>query len=166
MSRLSRARCIRVAGIPSHGFTMLELLVVLVVAAIAASVAGVGGQSFMERSRYHQAVRESASLLNQARALSVREGRQIAVIYQPEARKLVVDGQLSLSLPAALQVQWTAAERNPKAAPTEGEQIFVFNADGGARGGSLAVMRGGQGVLFRVNWLLGTVEQALAAAPS
>lgn len=154
------------AGAKSRGFTLLELLVVLVVAAIAVSVVGVAGQSFMDRSRYHQTVRNVASQLHQARSLSVREGRTIAVTYQPEIRKLLIDGRLSLEIPASVLLQWDIIERSSKVAPAPNAPIFVFNADGGARGGRLAVLRSGQGVVFRVNWLLGTVEQADAATPS
>lgn len=164
--RMKRRLRVGSSGSLSHGFTLLELLVVLVVAAIAVSVVGVGGQSFMERSRYHQTVRDVASQLQQARALSVREGRSVAVTYQPEIRKLLIDGRLYLDIPATLLVQWDAIERSTKAASGPGVPLFVFNADGGARGGRLAVLRGGNGVVFRVNWLLGTVEQAAAVAPS
>ena len=164
MMRRLRVRC---ASQASRGFTLLELLVVLVVASIAASVVGVGGQSFMERSRYHQTVRDIANQLQQARALSVREGRSVVVTYQPEVRKLLVDDRLYLDIPSALQVQWDALERGSTGvASGSGIPLFVFNPDGGARGGRLAVLRGGQGLAFRVNWLLGTVEQAAAVAPS
>ncbi|MBV7428778.1 GspH/FimT family pseudopilin [Acidovorax sp. sif0715] len=153
-----------------QGFTLLEMLVVLVLAAITVSVVGAGGQAYMERSRYSQVVRDVSSQLNKARALSVQEGRPVTVTYQPEIRRLVVDGRLTLDVPGPLLVQWEAIERNPKstkaAAGAAGEPIFVFSADGGARGGRLAVLRGGQGVTFRVNWLLGTVEQATTVAPS
>jgi general secretion pathway protein H len=149
----------------SRGFTLLELLVVLVLAGITIAVVGMGGQAYMDRSRYSQAVRDVATQLNRARALSIQEGRPIAVAYQPEIRKLLVDGQVSL------EVQWEPIARNPRSresagAASAGQLVFVFNADGGARGGRLAVLRGGQGVSFRVNWLLGTVEQAAAVAQS
>lgn len=147
-----------------RGFTLLELLVVLVVAAIAASVVGVGGQSYLERSRYHQAVRDIGSELRQARALSLQEGRSVAITYQPEIRKIMVDDRPALEIPEALGVQWDVAERNAKAASGAGIPIFIFNADGGARGGRLVVLRGGQGVVFKVNWLLGTIEQSVAVA--
>lgn len=154
------------SGCGNAGFTLLELLVVLVIAAIAATSVAVGGQSFMERSRYHQTVREIASHLRQARALSMRDGRSVAVAYLPEARKLLVDGKPQLDIPASVLVQWEAAERDPKVASGLEAPIFVFNADGGARGGRLAVLRGGQGVVYRINWLLGTVEQAVAVTQS
>lgn len=159
------------SGRRAHGFTLLEMLVVLVLAAIAVSVVGIGGQAYMDRSRYTQAVRDVASQLSNARALSVQEGRPVTVAYFPDTHRLVVDGRLSVEVPASLIVQWEAIRRNPRAArkgdsDAAGEPIFVFNADGGARGGRLAVLRGERGVAFRVNWLLGTVEQSMAAGQS
>ena len=158
-----RASCVSAR---MRGFTLLELLVVLVVAGIAASVVGVGGQTFLERSRYHQAVRDIGSQLRQARALSIQEGRSVAITYQPEIRKLMMDDRPAVDLPQALGVQWDVAERNAKSASGAGIPIFIFSADGGARGGRLVVLRGGQGVVFKVNWLLGTVEQSVAVAAS
>lgn len=142
----------------------------LVLAGITVSIVGVGGQAFMERSRYSQTVRDVASQLHRARALSIQEGRPVTVAYLPDLRQLAVDGRAAVEVPAPLDVQWEAIQRGPRAAKeaaagaASGEPIFVFNADGGARGGRLAVLRGGRGVAFRVNWLLGTVEQA--ASPS
>ena len=146
------------------GFTLLELLVVLVVASIAVGVAGVAGQSYLERSRYHQTVRDITSQLRQARTLSLQEGRPISVTYHPEIRRLVVEGGGYLNIPPSLGVQWDVAERNAKTTPGAGVPIFVFSPDGGARGGRFAVLRGGQGVAFRVNWLLGTLEQTAAVS--
>ena len=148
------------------GFTLLELLVVLVLAAITVAVVGGSAQSYMDRARYHQTVRDVASLLVQARMLSEREGRAVVVAYEPESRQLVVDGQWRVALPESLQVQWTAIERRKGAAPVPGEPLFQFNNDGGAQGGSLSLLRAGQGVKYRVNWLLGRVEQASVQAPS
>jgi general secretion pathway protein H len=154
----------------ARGFTLLELLVVLALAAIAISVVGMGGQAYMDRSRYSQTVRDVATQLNRARALSVQEGRPVAVTYQPEVRRLMVDGKFPLEVPESVVIQWEAIGRSPQQRPPDGaaagQPVFVFNSDGGARGGRLAVMRGSQGVNFRVNWLLGTVEQTAAVAQS
>lgn len=155
----------------SHGFTLLELLVVLVLAGITIAVVGMGGQAYLDRSRYSQAVRDVATQLTRARALSMQEGRPIAVAYQPEDRKLLVDGQASLEVHPSVLVQWEPIARSPRSresagSAAAGQLVFVFNADGGARGGRLAVLRGSQGVSFRVNWLLGTVEQTAAVAQS
>ncbi|GAD20287.1 prepilin-type N-terminal cleavage/methylation domain-containing protein [Acidovorax sp. MR-S7] len=147
------------------GFTLLELLVVLSLAAMAATLVGGGAQSFMERSRYHQTVRDVATQLGRARALCVQEGRTVVVAYDPQVRQLIVDGQRRLNIPPSLQVNWEPLrlQRNEQAGPHQ--TVFIFNADGGASGGRFAVSRdGGQGVAFQVNWLLGTVEQAAAVA--
>lgn len=148
------------------GFTLLELLVVLVLAGISAAVVGGGAQSFMDRARYHQTVRDVASRLSQARALCVQQGRPITVAYEPQARQMLVQGQPPLVIPPSLDVQWQPLPHDPKAAPAPGQAVFVFNADGGAQGGQFSVARGGQGVQFRVSWLLGTVEQVALAGRS
>lgn len=156
----SKGRCLR------NGFTLLEMLVVLVIASIAVTVVGVGGQSFMDRSRYHKAIRDISTQLKQASALSIREGRSIAVSYQSEVRRVLVDGRSVVEIPQALGVHWDALDHSPKPVSGPGELIFIFNADGGARGGRLSVFRAEKGVTFGVNWLLGTVEQASAVAPT
>lgn len=144
------------------GFTLLELLVVLVLAAITVAVVGGSAQAYMERARYHQSVRDVASLMVKARSLSVRDGRSIAVSIDPVSRQLSADGQWPIGLPDSLQVQWTALERRPGEITVPGEPLFVFNSEGGAQGGRLSILRAGHGVAFRVNWLLGSVEQTVA----
>ena len=148
------------------GFTLLELLVVLVLAGISAAVVGGGAQSFMDRARFHQTVRDVASRLSQARALCVQQGKRVTVTYEPQTRQLLVQGQPPLVIPQSLEVKWTPLPRDPKAPPALGEPVFVFNADGGAQGGQWAVLRSGRGVMFRVSWLLGTVEQVGVAGSS
>ncbi len=148
----------------SSGFTLLELLVVLVLAAIAVTIVGGSAQSFMARAQYHQAVREVASQLGQARSLCVQEGRSVVVSYEPQERQLTIDGQHPVRLPDGLDVSWDAAQKQQPG--QAGQIIFIFNADGGARGGLFTVSRAGQGTSFRVNWLLGTVEQARVANAS
>ena len=148
-----------------RGFTLLELLVVLVLAGIAVAVVGGSAQAYMERARYHQTVRDLASQLGRARALCVQQGRQIVVSYAPQNRQLSIDGQSVLDIPASLSVRWEGLAQAPQQQNAAGQPVFVFNAEGGARGGQIQVSRGAQGVLFSVNWLLGTVQQTVGAAP-
>lgn len=143
----------------SAGFTLLELLVVLVLAGISVAMVGGGAQSFMDQARYHQTIRDVASRLSQARALCVQQGKRVSVAYESQARQLLVQGQPPLVIPQSLEVKWKPLPRDPKDPPAPGEPVFVFNADGGAQGGQFAVLRSGRGVMFRVSWLLGTVEQ-------
>ena len=149
------------------GFTLLELIVVLAVAAIAVSVVGGGAQAYLERARYQQTVRELASQLSQARALSMDTGKPVWVSYVPQTRQLKAGDAILLEAPESVTVQWQAL-RSTRAtgAPAGAEPIFVFNPEGGARGGMVAVSRAGRGVEFRVNWLLGTIEQSVVVGAS
>lgn len=148
------------------GFTLLELLVVLVLASIGISVVGVGAQSIMDRSKYHQALREVKSLLNAAHSKAVRDGHEVIVAFNPAGRVLAIEGYRSIQVPSALVVEWEAAANRPAQSPAGFFSLFVFNADGSGHGGRFSVLRGGRGVAFRLNWLLGTVEQAEALAKS
>jgi len=148
------------------GFTLLELLVVLVLASITVAVVGGGAQSFMDRARYHQAVRDVASHLVQARTLSQREGRPVVVAYDAGTRQLIVDGRVHLGLHESVQVRWDALERRAGVEPIQGAPLFVFNSEGGALGGGLSLLRAGNGVAFKVNWLLGSIEQTAVHTPS
>jgi len=148
-----------------RGFTLLELLVVLVLAGIAVAVVGGSAQAYMERARYHQTVRDLASQLGHARALCVQQGRQVVVSYEPQVRRLSVDGRAVLDIPDSLAVRWEALTQPSHQGTAAGQPLFVFNAEGGARGGQIQVSRGAQGVLFHVNWLFGTVQQTAVATP-
>lgn len=154
-----------------QGLTLLELLVVLGIAALVVTVVGVRADAWMERSAYHQAVQDVATLLRAAKTAALQEGRDVAVRLDAAGRILSLgdDARARVTLPADLDVR---AER--VVAATEGKTgdavmspLFVFRADGSAYGGRLALLRGQAGVAFRVNWALGSVEQvSVAGAPS
>ncbi|QTD47485.1 prepilin-type N-terminal cleavage/methylation domain-containing protein [Ottowia testudinis] len=144
------------------GFTLLELLVVLGLAALAVTVVGGGAQAYLERARYQQTVRDLASQLNQARSLSMDVGKPVLVSYVPQTRQLRAGEAILLEVPDSVTVQWQALRSARLAGATAGvEPIFIFNSEGGARGGAIAVSRAGRGVEFRVNWLLGTIDQSV-----
>lgn len=155
----------RVRAVPARGFTLIELIVVLVIAAIAVAVVGVSAQTYMARARYHQTVLDLATQFDRARGLAREQGRAVLVSYDPQARRLSVDGKEVLVIDPSVQVAWKAAEHVAVPAPTQGAPLFLFNADGRARGGQIEIARGAQGVLFQINWLLGTVRQTAVAAP-
>lgn len=138
------------------GFTLLELLVVLALAALTITVASMGGQAFMERARYQQTVRAINSQLRQARLRSVDTDAPTLVRWAPRARQLQT-ANTTVQIPDTVDVRWQALDAaDGGAAPV----VFVFDPEGGARGGHFAVLRAGRGVLFEVNWLLGRVEQS------
>lgn len=148
-----------------RGFTLIELLVVLVIAAIAVGVVGVSAQAYLDRARYHQTVLDIATELGHARDLSLQQGRAVVVSYAPQTRQMGIDGQSVLDIAPALEVRFTPLTHAPAGRVALGEPLFVFDADGRARGGLLEVARGARGVRFQINWLLGSVRQS-AVEPS
>lgn len=140
-----------------HGFTLLELLVVMFLASMTVALVGAGASSFMERSQYHQSIQEVTSALNTSRALAVREGRTVLITFDPIARVLSHASFFRYTIPTHLDVRWAEIEGASKDAAMP--VVFVFNPDGSGYGSRFEVLRGGRGVSFRLNWLLGTVEQ-------
>ena len=141
----------------SLGFTLLELLVVMVLASMTAALVGSGAKSFMERSQYHQAVREVSSYLILSRSVAIRDGRAVSVTFDAAGYTLVDEAGSRYAVPAHLEVRWREMDASPKggARPV----VFMFNPDGSGQGGVFELLRGGRGVSFRLNWLLGSVEQ-------
>lgn len=150
----------------ARGFTLLELLVVLGLAALMVSVVGGGAQAYLERANYQQAVREVASQLKQARVLSLETGQPVIVSYHAPTRSLRVGAATAVALPQSVDVSWQPVDGVRQWDTEQGDPLFVFNADGFARGGQLTVLRSGRGVAFGVNWLLGSVEQAQVESAS
>lgn len=146
------------------GFTLIELLVVLVLAAVAVGVVGVSAQAYLERARYHQTVLDIATQLRFARDLSLQEGRAVIVSYAPQTREMGIDGHAVLDVAPALAIQFKPLLHIPTDRALLGEPLFVFDADGRARGGLLEVGRGAQGVRFEINWLLGNIRQSAVLA--
>jgi general secretion pathway protein H len=151
----------RVARI--SGFTMLELLVVLVIGSLAVAVVGVGTQAIMERSRFHEAVQGVNALLHAARALAVKSGSPVVVTFDPATQTLASPVRhFEISMP--VHVRWTSVSEHSlgrQKSPTP--VVFTFAQDGSGSGGPFQVLRSGRGVSFRINWLMGSIEQSDAA---
>lgn len=153
-----------------RGLTLLELLVVLGIAALAVAVVGFRADAWIERSAYHQAVRDVATLLRAGKTLAVQQGREVGVHLDTAGRVLSLgdDSRHRVVLPPHLDVRIDQPMPGSavSASHVAGRPLFVFRADGTAYGGHLLLLRGGAGVAFQINWALGTVEQTDVAEPS
>lgn len=137
----------------------------MVLGALTVAVVGVGTQSIMDRSQFHEAIRGVNALLHAARAQAVRDGARVEVTFNPATRLIRTSAQQELVIPASVDVRWGPGEagsvgRKDAASPV----LFTFAPDGSGHGGHLDLLRVGRGVAFRINWLLGSVEQTEALA--
>ena len=151
----------------SQGFTLIELLVVLVLGAMSVGVVGASAQAYMARAHYHESVKNLNTAIKQARMLSQQQGRSITLTYSAQTRQITVSDQVALVIPESVTVQWQALASppqtpHPERRAADAEPIFVFNAEGGARGGHIELTRQAQAVRFQVNWLFGTVQMTAA----
>lgn len=136
------------------GFTLLELLVTLAIAALVLSVISSGSSGITNRSQYLQALRDVNTLLKAGKTTALQTGSEVRVTFEPEARILSFGNgpRQRVVLPAFVQLRL----------PAEADPLFVFRADGTAYGGFFTILYGSAGVVFRLNWALGYVEQTEA----
>jgi general secretion pathway protein H len=138
------------------GFTLIETLVVLVVIALAIGLVAMRGPGHSARLELDGAARDVAGLLRMARAQAIAHDRAVAVLLDPTAHVLRIDGTLHPALPAAIGVRLVP--------PPSGGNAIVFAPDGSASGGRIDLVGKARTVTVNVDWLTGRVTVAERAA--
>lgn len=148
-SRLKQVQC---------GFTLLELLIVMVLATFIVSVAGVGAQSYMDRSRFSEAVRDVNSILQAARALAMRDGQRVDVTFDPISRILAIPNRM-VQIPESVNLKWEFPSNRRLTNSSNGISVlFTFAPDGSGHGGKIDLIRAGRATSFTLNWLIGSIK--------
>ena len=79
------------ARLPSHGLTLLEVMVALALLGILVSIALLGLQPFLARSRVHTAARQIASDLQFARTKAIAQNRRFRITFRVATQDYIVD---------------------------------------------------------------------------
>jgi general secretion pathway protein H len=139
------------------GFTLVELVVVLAMAAGLLAIAPGLLSKGVDAMAYRALVREIVTDLRATRDHALRSGIEARFFVDLPSRKLSA-GRRTIRVADSLVVDAVLAASELTA---PGVGAIVFYPDGSSTGGTIRVLRRdtGQGVLLRVDWLLGRVSQ-------
>ena len=150
----------RRAGLPrrTRGFTLIELLVVLAILALLVVLVPPAFERLRESMQYRDTVRRVLGDLRSARQQALAQGREVRFSIDLSARNFGVEGRAPTSVPASLQIRFTAAQLETIAQ----QKVSVrFHPQGGATGGTVELVRpSGAGARITVDWLSGAVSQS------
>jgi general secretion pathway protein H len=135
----------------------MELLVVLAIAALAMSAVPPLFSAAMPGVEMKAAARRTLTSLRLARELAIRQGTDLALVVDVEARRLELPGHRSLSLPGRLDIKLEAADREMI---DDWRGAIRFFPDGSSTGGRVILASGDSGYQVGVSWLTGRVRMA------
>ena len=142
----------------SHGFTLLELLVVLAIAALLLAVAPPLITAAIPGAELKASARRVAAGLRLAREEAIRTGRDVAFTLDLETHSFEVDGRFRRGkLPKGLDLKLEAAETEML---DEHRGAVRFFPDGSSTGGRIILTRHDAGYQVGVQWLTGRIRTA------
>src|SRR5487761_1320578 len=141
----------------SHGFSLIELMVVLAVMGLAMALF-VGYKAPWSRALGLQATAaELASGLRLARSQAIADNHAVAFALDVASHRYRIGGDPPRPLPAKLAIALLTIN-GQKSGATTGD--IRFNPDGSSTGGRLALAEGSRRVAVGVDWLTGRVSVA------
>jgi len=139
----------------SHGFTLIEMIVVLVVVGLVMGLVLARGPMHSRTLEAHAAARDIAQTLRAARARAIAANQSVEFILDPRRHSFRVDAGAANGLPPWLDLSAAAAPGE-----TFGNRIVAirFAPDGSASGGRIELANGKLRLSIGVDWLTGRVS--------
>lgn len=150
----------------SHGFSLLEMILVmaLIAAASLLAVAAFGGG--MQGRQLRGGVKDLAAQMRFARAVAISSGEEQDVVIDPGTRHWQGAKGRSGELPDVGEIVFTGARASQfePGEASEGKGTVRFFPDGAATGGRVRLLANGGGWDVDVGWLTGEVTVKRAQA--
>ncbi|MFS8039325.1 Tfp pilus assembly protein FimT/FimU [Xanthobacter sp. AM11] len=138
------------------GFTLLEIVCALAIVAAIAGLALPRLAPGTSRPRLEAYAVEAASIFKADRTAALRRGVPVSTTVDTATRRIASGaGRRVVRLPADVRME-AVLPRACNGVPVRAAVSFL--PSGMSCGGTVAVLRGGQGYEVRVNWLTGGVE--------
>lgn len=142
-----------------YGFTLLELMIALSIAGLLLAVSGPASYKMYQSMQYREAVRDVHRALLSARYRAMISGRSSDVVISVDEKTLLFAGD-QVQLPEYVDLEVESAVELMQ----DGQRAVIrFYNDGSSSGGTVNMGRNGRWVKLHVGWLLGRVEESVAA---
>lgn len=142
----------------SHGFTLLELMVVMVIVSVLAGAVLIRFDGAFAGMELRSASRDLASALRYARGRAIATQRETGVAIDVEERRYRIlgtdDGRVR-SFSGKIHVD-LLTDRSSFISETEG--AIRFFADGSSTGGDIRLTSDAGGYVVQIEWLTGRVR--------
>ena len=161
MKRVVRAYRSNAYRSRTHGFTLLEVLVVLALIAFATTLAAMALTGGMDGMRLRSSSKEIAAQLRYARAQAIVTGVPQRFAIDPAGHRWQGANQRHGTIPESLRVRFSGAR---EAGTRAGEGGILFFADGASTGGRIQLQVKRAAWRIDVGWLTGEVKLARAEA--
>lgn len=140
----------------SHGYSLLEMLVVLTILAMIAALTPAAYRTIRPGIELRSTAGEISALLRTARSDAVRTGRDAVVVFDLDRKSASMESEDSaITWPDDVEVTAIVAESERPEANRGGIRFFP---GGGSTGGKLHLRTRKYAYDVTVDWLLGTVQ--------
>ncbi len=136
----------------SHGFTLVELLVVLVIASLMLALVGTSISRNVSGAEMRQAARKVAAALRYTRTHAILDKSQQVFLVDTEKRSYKAGDRPAETLPEGMSVQLNTARSELTSETAGGIRFFP---DGGSTGGNVLLEANGRVYRVDVAWLTG-----------
>jgi len=139
----------------THGFTLIEILVVMVMLAVIAGVVAYNMSGSLEAAKIRGASKEMVAALRQTRSQAVVKHQEQQLIIDVENKTYQYPGKKSVSLPEGMEIKVYAAASE---VPTDKKAGFRFFSDGSSTGGRITLIYKDRFWRINVAWLTGEIR--------
>ncbi|TAN42730.1 MAG: prepilin-type N-terminal cleavage/methylation domain-containing protein [Nitrospirae bacterium] len=138
----------------SHGFTLLELIIVMFLVALLFGMATVFLVNSLPAGKFNAAVRDLGSAIRHARSLAQVNGTAQAVVLDLDGKRFGISGKVMKPFPPDVMIRVQAPFSEDV---TTGTYSFHFSPSGGSDGGTIVLMSAKRKVRIELDPVAGAI---------
>jgi len=151
---ISRPHPNRVLLMGTHGFTLLEVIIVMLLISLVIGISAVFFVNTLASSTFNTTVRDISSSIRYARSLAQLHGERKNVTIDLDARTFSIEGKGVREIPSDMNIKIVDPLHGEI---FEGKYQFIANALGGVQGGTIVLWNERKTVSIQPDPIVGSV---------